>query len=279
MNLERVQKYYELIDRELGLESDEDLFGFESEEEDLFGFESEEDDLFGFESGGAKRGYISQMYGKLKEKGIKGISAGQKTGNSVLETAIKNGSLRKQIQYILQMISKHMYDGDIFPYSGVFSKASADAIDATESMLIVTAYMIINNSVKVSECKNASVRLAQLDFDKLKDNRNSFGMSRQIMKVCAPFISIVKNMRKMKSMDKSNVHRIIAQLKSNDIRRITDDMMQIFKCIRLLETKFISVRNIVELPESEIMDMFKLFNDCIRGMKMTCRFIRSKVGE
>ena len=51
MNLERVQKYYELIDRELGLESDEDLFGFESDEEDdLFGFESEEDDLFGFES-------------------------------------------------------------------------------------------------------------------------------------------------------------------------------------------------------------------------------------
>ena len=50
MNLERVQKYYELIDRELGLESVEDLFGFESDEEDLFGFESEEDDLFGFES-------------------------------------------------------------------------------------------------------------------------------------------------------------------------------------------------------------------------------------
>ena len=42
MNLERVQKYYELIDRELGLESDDDLFGFESDEDDLFGFESEE---------------------------------------------------------------------------------------------------------------------------------------------------------------------------------------------------------------------------------------------
>ena len=39
MNLERVQKYYELIDRELGLESDDDLFGFESEEDDLFGIE------------------------------------------------------------------------------------------------------------------------------------------------------------------------------------------------------------------------------------------------
>ena len=40
MNLERVQKYYELIDRELGLESNDDnLFGFESEEEDLFGIE------------------------------------------------------------------------------------------------------------------------------------------------------------------------------------------------------------------------------------------------
>ena len=43
MNLERVQKYYELIDRELGLESEEDdLFGFESDEDDLFGFESDE---------------------------------------------------------------------------------------------------------------------------------------------------------------------------------------------------------------------------------------------
>ena len=50
MNLERVQKYYELIDRELGLESNDDLFGFETDEEDLFGFESDEDDLFGFES-------------------------------------------------------------------------------------------------------------------------------------------------------------------------------------------------------------------------------------
>ena len=52
MNLERVQKYYELIDRELGLESNDDLFGFgfESDEDDLFGFESDEDDLFGFES-------------------------------------------------------------------------------------------------------------------------------------------------------------------------------------------------------------------------------------
>ena len=49
MNLERVQKYYELIDKELGLESNDDLFGFESDEEDLFGFESD-DDLFGFES-------------------------------------------------------------------------------------------------------------------------------------------------------------------------------------------------------------------------------------
>ena len=50
MNLERVQKYYELIDRELGLESNDDLFGFESDEEDLFGLESDDDDLFGFES-------------------------------------------------------------------------------------------------------------------------------------------------------------------------------------------------------------------------------------
>ena len=51
MNLERVQKYYELIDRELGLESNDDLFGFESEEDDLFGFESDEEkDLFGFKS-------------------------------------------------------------------------------------------------------------------------------------------------------------------------------------------------------------------------------------
>ena len=35
MNLERVQKYYELIDRELGLESDDDLFGFEYADEGI----------------------------------------------------------------------------------------------------------------------------------------------------------------------------------------------------------------------------------------------------
>ena len=65
MNLERVQKYYELIDRELGLESEDDLFGFESNEEDLFGFESDEDDLFecGFDYGAEG---LKDVFGKAK---------------------------------------------------------------------------------------------------------------------------------------------------------------------------------------------------------------------
>ena len=95
MNLERVQKYYELIDRELGLESvEDDLFGFESEEEDLFGFESDEDDSFGFEYAdedikelGSK--LIQNWYNKISSVWTEGFLI---TPHDVLNTQVTNDS-------------------------------------------------------------------------------------------------------------------------------------------------------------------------------------------
>ena len=103
MNLERVQKYYELIDRELGLESEDDLFGFESDEEDdLFGFESDEDDLFGFESDEDDLFEYGFDYGAegLKDVGKK-VWGGVKKVGSMIKNAFK-----KIYQFIINMIKR-----------------------------------------------------------------------------------------------------------------------------------------------------------------------------
>ena len=288
MNLERVQKYYELIDRELGLESDDDLFGFESDDDDLFGFESDDDDLFGFESGGAKRGFVSQMYSQLKNGGVKGLSSAVKSGNTVLGAAIKNGSLRKQIQYIMQMITKHIVDTNgILPFNSVIvpvggmirDKASAHTIAHTESMLLIIASLLANGSVNVSECKNAAIRLGQFDFVKANDSENKSVVYRQLIKICAPFIKIMRTASTVKLDNERVFRQITEQIKSSGVRKITDDIIQIFKCVYLFETKVISIRNAGILPKSEITNMLVKFSDCVRGMKLTCRYIRSKVGE
>ena len=127
MNLERVQKYYELIDRELGLESnDDDLFGFESEEEDLFGFESEED-LFCFESDEDLFEYGFD-YGAegLKDVGKK-VWGGVKKVGSMIKNAFK-----KIYQFIINMIKriKNAVFG-LFRKSNTTSSSEPDTPKAT----------------------------------------------------------------------------------------------------------------------------------------------------
>ena len=134
MNLERVQKYYELIDRELGLESNDDLFGFESDEEedlfgfesdeDLFGFESEEDDLFGFESDEDDLFEYGFDYGTegLKDVGKK-VWGGVKKVGSMIKNAFK-----KIYQFIINMI-KRIKNG----IGGLFKSSSPKATPTPET--------------------------------------------------------------------------------------------------------------------------------------------------
>ena len=105
MNLERVQKYYELIDRELGLESNDDLFGFESEEDDLFGFDYADE---GIKEIGSKIGHgIRVVYSSIINILVKIINK--------IQEFVRNRHIDRLVKSFKRNLVGHdfsHYDGD-----------------------------------------------------------------------------------------------------------------------------------------------------------------------